>query len=190
MVEKVEENIENIEKTSIKELNNGKKNIDNNIKENEDKKGLSRITTKSNISNNNKDEKNSPQKSQYLKNSSQSNNNISEIKDNDSKNDNQGKKNKYKKTYEKREINGYRNAMGEYIPKNNTLPLTNLAIPTPGPSDYPNKPRSTRPEYSILGKHSSKLYSIGPGPAFANIRSKEKYPYWTIGKKFTYPKGN
>jgi len=93
-------------------------------------------------------------------------------------------------TFKKREISGYRTAMGEYIPTNHTLPLTNLAIPTPGPSDYNCDLGKSGYEYSILGRTQNMIYSIGPGPANVNIRTKEKYPYWTIGQKLNYPKSN
>jgi len=91
-------------------------------------------------------------------------------------------------TFKKREISGYRTAMGEYIPTNHTLPLTNLAIPTPGPSDYNCDIGKSGYEYSILGRLQDKIHNIGPGPAAVNTRMKEKYPYWTIGQKLYYPK--
>jgi len=73
-------------------------------------------------------------------------------------------------TFKKREISGYRTAMGEYIPTNHTLPLTNLAIPTPGPSDYNCDIGKSGYEYSILGRLQDKIYSIGPGPAAVNTK--------------------
>jgi len=91
-------------------------------------------------------------------------------------------------TYNKREISGYRTGMGEYIPTNHTLPLTNLAIPSPGPSDYYYDPGRSGYEYTMLGRPQDKVNGIGPGPASVNTRLKEKYPYWTIRKKLDYPK--
>lgn len=91
-------------------------------------------------------------------------------------------------TYTKRDISGYRTGMGEYIPTNHTLPLTNLAIPTPGPSDYYHDSGKSGYEYTILGRPQEKINNIGPGPASVNTRLKEKYPYWTIGRKLNYPK--
>jgi len=91
-------------------------------------------------------------------------------------------------TFKKREISGYRTAMGEYIPTKHTLPLTNLAIPTPGPSDYKCNLGKSGYEYTILGRANEKVDSIGPGPASVNTRTKEKYPYWTMGQKLSYPK--
>ncbi|KAL6595302.1 hypothetical protein U3516DRAFT_566403 [Neocallimastix sp. 'constans'] len=91
-------------------------------------------------------------------------------------------------TYTKREISGYRTGMGEYVPTNHTLPLTNLAIPTPGPSDYYHDLDKSGNEYTILGRPHEKVNDTSPGPAIVNTRLKEKYPYWTIGKKLHYPK--
>jgi len=91
-------------------------------------------------------------------------------------------------TFVKREISGYRTGMGEYVPTNHTLPLTNLAISTPGPSDYHYDLGKSGYEYTILGKPQDKNNNIGPGPASVNTRLKEKYPYWTIGQKLYYPK--
>ncbi|OUM67942.1 hypothetical protein PIROE2DRAFT_4496 [Piromyces sp. E2] len=117
---------------------------------------------------------------------------LDKYEDNDDDDDDYvSKKHKTKKqlyTFIKREISGYRTGMGEYIPTNHTLPLTNLAIPTPGPSDYQCNLGKSGYEYTMLGKAQEKINNIGPGPASVNTRLKEKYPYWTMGQKLNYPK--
>ncbi len=45
--------------------------------------------------------------------------------------------------------------MGEFVPKAGKPPLTQLALPTPGPSDYQPKltiSKPAAPQYSIVGK--------------------------------------
>ncbi len=45
--------------------------------------------------------------------------------------------------------------MGEYVPPAGKAPLTQLALPTPGPTDYQPKLTITKPaapQYSIVGK--------------------------------------
>ncbi|KAJ1339942.1 hypothetical protein BSLG_005477 [Batrachochytrium salamandrivorans] len=76
-------------------------------------------------------------------------------------------------------------------------PLTQLAIPTPGPLDYEPKLPPSGVHYSILGKHSSEKEeknNIGPGPSKYDIRTiKLPYsdtPHWSFGYKLEDAKEN
>eukprot|EP00842_Homolaphlyctis_polyrhiza_P004056 jgi/Hompol1/4651/HPOL_003804-RA len=87
----------------------------------------------------------------------------------------------------------YRSPMGEYIAKDS--PLSQLAVPTPGPLDYDPKLQPSGVQYSILGKHANareEKSNIGPGPSKYDVR-KIKLPYtdsphWSFGHKFEHHK--
>ncbi|ORX87390.1 hypothetical protein BCR32DRAFT_264308 [Anaeromyces robustus] len=175
-------------KQHINENNTENENINENISDKINSKlnhSLSKLSVKDIDENGNEN---------VIDNSDISNNKVfsySTIINKYNENENYHKQFKMKKqlyNFTKREISGYRTGMGEYIPTNNTLPLTNFAIPTPGPSDYYCNSGKSGYEYTMLGRPQEKNNSIGPGPASANTRLKEKYPYWTIGEKLYYPK--
>ncbi|XP_071960710.1 uncharacterized protein [Antedon mediterranea] len=61
-----------------------------------------------------------------------------------------------------------RSAMGEYIVPNGEVPLTQQAIPLPGPADYQPKVYLTsplKPQYSIVGRPKPAKLPQHPGPA-------------------------
>eukprot|EP00794_Sanderia_malayensis_P006310 gene6310-7032_t len=62
---------------------------------------------------------------------------------------------------------GKRTPMGTYIPAEGKQRLTQLAVPTPGPTDYNPKmtiSRQAAPQYSIVGKEKKQMAQQSPGP--------------------------
>ncbi|KAJ8326866.1 hypothetical protein O5D80_004300 [Batrachochytrium dendrobatidis] len=81
-----------------------------------------------------------------------------------------------------------RSPMGEYI--STTSPLSQLAVPTPGPLDYEPKLYQSGVQYSILGKHAAvkeEKINIGPGPSKYDVRPILlpycDAPHWSFGHK-------
>ncbi|XP_033646287.1 sperm-tail PG-rich repeat-containing protein 2-like [Asterias rubens] len=71
----------------------------------------------------------------------------------------------------KHRIQLHRTAMGEYIIPKDGKPLTQLAIPLPGPADYEPKidiTRKTRPHFSIVGRTKRMKDPTIPGAADYN----------------------